>query len=116
VVGLYGIWQRNHRNGLVIAISPFIGLFIAASLGQYPIATRLVLFTFPLVIWVYATAIAALSDLVRPTLSLRGHLKTGQRWSLQNRPTESGLGLGCFTPPPPVEASLFSCANSVDRI
>src|SRR5713226_2520930 len=34
---------------------------------------------------------------------LRGHLKTGQRWSLQNRPTESGLGLSCFTPPPPVE-------------
>jgi hypothetical protein len=23
---------------------------------------------------------------------------------------------GCFTPRPPVEASLFSCANSVDRI
>jgi hypothetical protein len=47
---------------------------------------------------------------------LRGHLKTGQRWSLQNRPTESGLGLSCFTLPPRVEASLFSCANSVDRI
>jgi hypothetical protein len=47
---------------------------------------------------------------------LRGHIKSGQRWSLQNRPTESGLGLGCFTPPPPVEASLFSCANSVDHI
>jgi HAMP domain-containing protein len=47
---------------------------------------------------------------------LRGHRKTGQRWSLQNRPTESGLGLGCFTPTPPVEASLFSCANSVDHI
>jgi hypothetical protein len=28
----------------------------------------------------------------------------------------SGLGLGCFTLPPPEEASLFSCANSVDRI
>jgi hypothetical protein len=49
-------------------------------------------------------------------LRLRGHRKTGQRWSLQNRPTESGLGLGCFTPTPPVEASLFSCANSVDHI
>src|SRR6266436_7579791 len=44
--------------------------------------------------------------------------------SPQNRPTvvtskpANGkcLGLGCFTPPPPVEASLFSCANSVDRI
>jgi len=47
---------------------------------------------------------------------LRGHIKSGQRWSLQNRPTESGLGLSCFTPPPPVEASLFSCANSVDHI
>ena len=42
----------------------------------------------------------------------------------QKRPTvvtskpanESGLELGCFTPPSPVEASLFLCANSVDRI
>jgi hypothetical protein len=47
---------------------------------------------------------------------LRGHLKSGQWWSLQNRPTECGLGLGCFTPPPPEEASQFSCANSADRI
>ena len=44
--------------------------------------------------------------------------------SNQKRPTvvsskpanESGLGLGFFTPSPPEEASLFSCANSVDRI
>ncbi len=47
---------------------------------------------------------------------LRGHLKSGQWWSLQNRPTECGLGLGCFTPLPPGEASLFLCANSVDQI
>ena len=46
---------------------------------------------------------------------LRGHVKTGQRWSLQNRPTESGRGLVCFTPPPPEEASLFSCAVSALR-
>src|ERR1700691_3373683 len=51
-----------------------------------------------------------------PNPILRGHLKSGQWWSLQNRPTECGLGLGCFTPTPRVEASLFSCANSVDRI
>jgi hypothetical protein len=44
--------------------------------------------------------------------------------SHQKRPTVvtskpangSGLGLGCFTPLPPEEASLFLCANSVDRI
>ncbi len=53
---------------------------------------------------------------IRSDLDLRGHIKTGQRWSLQNRPTKVGLGLGCFTPPPPVEASLFLCANSVDHI
>src|ERR1700683_3252866 len=52
----------------------------------------------------------------RVSLILRGHLKSGQWWSLQNRPTECGLGLGCFTPTPRVEARLFSCANSVDRI
>jgi hypothetical protein len=54
--------------------------------------------------------------MVKMVLFLRGHRKTGQRWSLQNRPTESGLGLSCFTPTPPEEASLFSCANSVDHI
>ena len=44
--------------------------------------------------------------------------------SHQKRPTVvtskpangSGLGQGCFTPSPPEEASLFSCASSVDRI
>jgi hypothetical protein len=77
--------------------------------------------------WIYATCLCFALDLEEQQRStfhyqysvfqiLRGHRKTGQRWSLQNRPTESGLGLGCFTPPPPEEASLFSCANSVDRI
>jgi hypothetical protein len=28
----------------------------------------------------------------------------------------SGLGLGCFTLPPPGEASLIWCANSADHI
>ena len=50
--------------------------------------------------------------------------RTDPQGSHQKRPTVvtskpangSGLGLGCFTPPPPEEASLFSYANSVDRI
>jgi hypothetical protein len=48
----------------------------------------------------------------------------GPQGSHQKRPTVvtskaangSGLGLGCFTPPPPEEASPFWCANSVARI
>ena len=51
-------------------------------------------------------------------------LKPGEGWcrliptsGVTSKPAnESGLGLSCSPPPPPVEASLFSCANSVDRI
>jgi hypothetical protein len=46
---------------------------------------------------------------------LSGHLKTGQMWSVQNRPKEVGRELGCFNLPPLGEASLFSYANCVDH-
>jgi hypothetical protein len=49
-------------------------------------------------------------------LRLSGHPKTGQRWSGQNRPTGRGRGLSCFTLQLPVQASLFSYANSEDHI
>jgi hypothetical protein len=55
-------------------------------------------------------------NLTPATHGLSGHPKTGQRWSGQNRPTGRGRGLSCSTLQPPVEASLFSCANSGDRI
>jgi len=49
-------------------------------------------------------------------LDLGDHLKSGQRLSLQNRPTEvADPGPVCSTLPPPVEASQFWCANSWDR-
>ena len=50
------------------------------------------------------------------TCRLSDHLKSGQRLSLQNRPTEvAGPGPVSFTLPPPVEASQFWCASSADR-
>ena len=55
------------------------------------------------------------TDRVQSKEGPQGHIKSGQRWSLQPA-NETGLRLGCFTPPPPEEASLFSCANSVDHI
>ena len=49
-------------------------------------------------------------------LDLGDHLKSGQRLSLQNRPTEvADPGPVCSTLPPPVVASRFWCANSADR-
>ena len=53
---------------------------------------------------------------LRSEIVLSGHPKTGQWWSGQNRPTGRGRGLSCSTLQPPVEASLFSCANSGARI
>ena len=50
---------------------------------------------------------------VLPLGILGDHLKSGQRLSLQNRPTEvAGPGPVCSTLPPPVEASRFWCASS----
>jgi hypothetical protein len=46
-------------------------------------------------------------SVVTPKPANGGQGKTGQR---------EGAGLGCFILPPPVEASLFLCASSVDRI
>src|SRR5579859_5156641 len=49
--------------------------------------------------------------------NLSDHFKSGQRLSLQNRPTEvADPGPVCFTLPPPVKASRSWCASSADRI
>jgi hypothetical protein len=47
---------------------------------------------------------------------LRGHAKTGQRWSGQNQPTELAGDSVVFNLLPPGEASLILCANSAGRI
>ena len=48
--------------------------------------------------------------------TLGDHFKSGQRLSVQNRPTEVARpGLSCSTPPAPVEASRFWCASSADH-
>ena len=38
---------------------------------------------------------------------LGGHLKTGHRWSLQNRPTELTQDNGSYTVAKPVPANVF---------
>src|SRR5262249_48542916 len=48
--------------------------------------------------------------------TLGDHFKSGQRLSVQNRPTEgAGPGPVCSTLPAPVEASRFWCASFADR-
>src|SRR5919108_5766191 len=53
----------------------------------------------------------------RLAANLGDHFKSGQRLSLQNRPTEvAGSGPVCSTLPPPVEASRFWCASFAGHI
>jgi len=65
---------------------------------------------------VFVTDMEGAIDMLVWFYNLSGHPKTGQRWSGQNRPTGRGRGLSCSTLQPPVEASIFSCANSGERI
>ena len=47
---------------------------------------------------------------------LGDHFKSGQRLSVQNRPTEvARAGLSCSTPPAPAKASRFWCASFADH-
>src|SRR5712664_1331876 len=47
---------------------------------------------------------------------LSGQVKSGQRWSGQNRPTDAARNLVSFNPFSPAQASPFLCASSVAHI
>jgi hypothetical protein len=70
-VGIYGIWRSYGLRGVVIAMFPFVALIAAAVLRLYPIAARLVLFVFPILFWIYATALSTLSRQLPRRLRLR---------------------------------------------
>ena len=60
------LWRtRGPGAGLLLGI-PFAALAGVATLGLYPIAARLVLFTAPLLFWGIASAIAGIGRLLRP--------------------------------------------------
>lgn len=47
-------------------------------------------------------------DVVQEAAYLGGHLKTGQTWPLQNRPTKLSQNKSIYNPPMAVSANLFS--------
>jgi hypothetical protein len=62
LMGVYTIVKKQGGPVAVIAGGPFALLLLAAALKQYPIVVRLVLFSLPLMFWIYASGIAALAD------------------------------------------------------
>jgi hypothetical protein len=68
LLGLFGIWQQHRLRGIILAISPLASLLAAAALKQYPVSPRLVLFIFPVAVWIYAMGIATLAHRVWPKM------------------------------------------------
>jgi uncharacterized membrane protein len=69
LVGLYGIWKKSNGPIAVIAAGPFGLVLLAATLKQYPIANRLLMFTVPTLLLIYATGISLIADLLPPRFS-----------------------------------------------
>ena len=64
LAGVVGIARRFGLSVMIMVILPFVLLPFAASLRQYPIVGRLVLFTAPILFWIYAAGLAAVAELL----------------------------------------------------
>jgi hypothetical protein len=63
-VGLYGIRKKSGELIAVVAAGPFGLVLLAAVLKQYPIATRLVMFSVPILLLIYASGISLIAALI----------------------------------------------------
>jgi hypothetical protein len=68
-LGLVELWRRRGPDYAVLVVGPIAAAFGASALGQYPIASRLMLYAAPLLAIMVATGLVALA----------GHIE--QRWA-----------------------------------
>ncbi len=64
LIGLYVIRQKRGTTLAIIAAGPFALVLLACVLQQYPIVLRLILFSFPILFWVYASAVSGIAGLL----------------------------------------------------
>ena len=64
LVGLYGIRKKSGGLIALVAAGPFGLVLLAAVLQQYPIVTRLVMFSVPLLLLIYASGLSVIADLI----------------------------------------------------
>ncbi len=64
LAGVVRIARNSGPSVTIMAVVPFVLLPLAAFLKQYPIAGRLVLFTTPLLFWIYAAGLSSVAELV----------------------------------------------------
>ncbi len=61
-IGVYGIARNSSISRVIMATGPFVAVISAAAFSQYPIAARLVLFSTPLLFWIYASGVVTVAD------------------------------------------------------
>jgi Dolichyl-phosphate-mannose-protein mannosyltransferase len=64
VIGLLFIWRQRGPQYAILVIGPVLAVFGASLLERYPLATRLLLFTAPLVSTLVASGVAGVASLV----------------------------------------------------
>ncbi len=69
LVGLYGIMKKSGRLIAMVVAAPFGLMLLASVLKQYPIVTRLLLFSVPILLLIYASGISLIADLIPHGLS-----------------------------------------------
>jgi Dolichyl-phosphate-mannose-protein mannosyltransferase len=67
-VGVYAITTKLGKLITVLIAGPFLLLLFASALKQYPIAVRLLMFSVPLLLLIYASGLSVIADLAPESL------------------------------------------------
>jgi hypothetical protein len=64
LAGLYGVIRKSGKRIALIVAGPFGLVLLAAAMKRYPIAIRLVMFSVPILLLIYASGVSAIADLI----------------------------------------------------
>lgn len=68
-LGTSNIWHRRGPEYTILVAGPLVAAFLASALGRYPIATRLMLFSAPLLCTMVAAGMVAFASLIQRRFS-----------------------------------------------
>ena len=61
LVGLYAVWKKQGLSIAALLAGPLLWVLVAATLGVYPLAVRLLLFSVPVLFLIYSSALLMVS-------------------------------------------------------
>ena len=64
LAGIFGITRKSGITLALLAGLPFLLALLASALQEYPLVVRLAIFLAPILVWIYATGLSTIADLV----------------------------------------------------